>query len=492
MMVQEQGVAVGWPLNLGHDTTGWPLGLRLRLLHEDLQWPKMPELALSSSSMSADSSSLDTLSTKSFFQDNSKSLGSLIGLPIVDANGNPVRFHLQDDDQDQQQHQQPQRQRYRLASRSPSTVRPNSPASSPVLQNAHNGVKNGSGAKSRRHRHHHHHHGRNSRQQQQHLHQQQNLSTASPPHNTTSIASHAGWSLLSALSCARVPAEIGASANEDEETSIPRAQLVPRELPREIPLRISAQNPTQISTQNPEMAPQETDQRTAAVLPPLLSSRRVASHSAPQLGLNSLAKKLYDNITFEDEELELHNLKQRRKSTPGGLSSDGSSEWNPLFASSPQASRDEETNEHDENDDGDLVDESSSRRVAGTMTTMCDHLLVQRASCTTAVPLMTILGRPDRDSDQTLQFYCRKGSRLRMGGCPTSMTFCVDVGKWQLKQKQLSHGRPQGVNMQMEDHSLEFMSHGAQMPESLPSRAVSAFVNRMVCCLSTPTRGSTF
>ncbi|KAL2611823.1 hypothetical protein R1flu_023515 [Riccia fluitans] len=170
MLVQEGGMAVGWPLGLGHDATGWPLGLRLRLAQEDLKWPQEPPLD-DSPTYSTNSSSLDT-------QDKSTSLGALIGFPLhhhqhpSTAAGNDSSSGVH--------------RRYRRNSRALRVF----PASS------------SSGSRStREHRHHHHRKGAITRSRSG----SGRLGSHGSNRTLSKKANSLRWALLSILSCARVP-----------------------------------------------------------------------------------------------------------------------------------------------------------------------------------------------------------------------------------------------------------------------------------------------
>ncbi|KAG6552553.1 hypothetical protein Mapa_005863 [Marchantia paleacea] len=266
MIVQEAGMAVGWPLGLGHDTTGWPLGLRLRLTQEDLQWPREPHLD-DSPSYSTNSSSLDTESTRSFFQDKSISLGTLIGLPIN---------HYPAANNNNNQHQQSQRR----ARNSNSMLRvfPTSTSS---------GSRCGSD---------HHHHGHKPRS-----------SHGSNRPQLSKGAASAGWTLLSVLSCARVPSgtnstDAGGAAASAAATGGSRSSKSSSSSSRS--------RSSELSTSNPPAAAAAAE-----------NARQGAGGAAAQFASRSPpANKLYDNITFEEEAAD-HDDSH-------------SSEWNPLFASS--------------------------------------------------------------------------------------------------------------------------------------------------------------
>lgn len=258
-----------------------------------------------------------------------------------------------------------------------------------------------------------------------------------------------------------MPAEIKAAVKEEPaRTRTLRAQVVTRE-------ELSSS-----FVQGSELEAQESHE---SPLPP----------TKQQLRWNSFARKLYDNITFEDEELEMSNRKQTNSAN--GLSSEESSkEWNPLFASSSHRGLDEE-----ENEDNDDHEQSHADQRAGGMSAHCDPSL--QGSCASPVPLMALLRNSNNDSDALL--YYRKGSRVRIG-CPTVTTFCLDVGKWQQKQqqqqqKQLGQEKSQQLaDIWTEQDNQSVKSRSAR--DFSRNKAVSAFIARMVCCRTTPTRGSSF
>ncbi|GAB4826994.1 hypothetical protein Ancab_033874 [Ancistrocladus abbreviatus] len=74
MAIENREMSIGWPLGLGN------LNMRLRQMVEVAEVQPRSLYVPSSSFSSFSSSNLDTESTVSFFQDNSRSLGRLIGL----------------------------------------------------------------------------------------------------------------------------------------------------------------------------------------------------------------------------------------------------------------------------------------------------------------------------------------------------------------------------------------------------------------------------
>ncbi|BBN15751.1 hypothetical protein MPTK1_7g00480 [Marchantia polymorpha subsp. ruderalis] len=247
MIVQEAGMAVGWPLGLGHDTTGWPLGLRLRLTQEDLQWPREPHLD-DSPSYSTNSSSLDTESTRSFFQDKSISLGALIGLPInqfaaasngANHNHNHSHGHSQ------------QAQRRARNGNNMLRVFPASTSS---------GSRCGS----------------------EHGHKSRSSHGSNRPQQASKGAASAAWALLSVLSCARVPSgateATAATGGSRSSKSSSAASSVS-----------SRFRSSEHSTSNPPAAAETARPGAGGG-----AGAQFACRTSP-------ANKLYDNITFEEE-----------------------------------------------------------------------------------------------------------------------------------------------------------------------------------------------
>jgi hypothetical protein len=234
-----------------------------------------------------------------------------------------------------------------------------------------------------------------------------------------------------------VPNRAGLSDAEAGETVIPRAQLIARP-PR------SAVRDLNLEQQDIQEGPRPPQG------PPVTHARNTSLQS-----LNSLPNRIYDNSSFEDAESDL------------------SREWNPLFSSSPQAARQEELRENVDNED-------HSQEFSEPMSSpLCDLF----ASCHQN-SLLNLMKKADTNSDALMFLSPEEGLRRSR----SSTTFLLDIRKWQQKQKYDKQQR-QGHELRI----MDTLTDEARMPVDFSrNKAVEAFVSRMVCCLSTPTRGSSF